>query len=88
MAANKAAMEESQEEADVSQEEMATRLVSDIITHQICKVRKEITSRSVHKRLIQQETKINAIHRRLAQNMGKKFASKRDKSGKKPTINK
>ena len=35
MAANKAAMEESQEEADVSQEEMATRLVSDIITHQI-----------------------------------------------------
>ena len=30
MAANKAAMEESQEEADVSQEEMATRLVSDI----------------------------------------------------------
>merc|ERR1719341_669008 len=43
------AMEESQEEADVSQEEMATR---------------------------------------LAQNMGKKFASKRDKSGKKPTINK
>ena len=29
-----------------------------------------------------------AIHRRLAQNMGKKFASKRDKSGKKPTINK
>lgn len=49
MAANKAAMEENQEEADVSQEEMASR---------------------------------------LAQNMGKKFATKRDKSGKKPTINK
>merc|ERR1712203_1057036 len=49
MAANKAAMEESKEEADISQEEMASR---------------------------------------LAQNMGKKFASKRDKSGKKPTINK
>ena len=31
---------------------------------------------------------INAFHHRLAQNMGKKFATKRDKSGKKPTINK
>ena len=56
--------------------------------HTSDKVRKEITSRSVHKGLMQQETKINAIHCRLAQNMGKKFASKRDKSGKKPTINK
>ena len=58
------------------------------IYHTSDKASKEITSRSVHKGLIQQETKINAIHRRLAQNMGKKFASKRDKSGKKPTINK